>query len=387
MNLNDVNIVFLPDLHIGHVNIPPSRFYENICKYAYPYMEEADLIIFGGDFTDELMNMNGSGAQCMIQVINDIYHMVYTNNIQVRVLQGTSIHDRKQLRQFNIAHRHINPKDYDESPVRVYEKMSLEFNKRCNASFLYIPDDLPYKDAFARAKELLRSNSLEKVDFIVNHGYCEHLIPEQARLDKTNMFNYNQLKEICSGLVLNGHVHQPSVFRDFIISGGSFERLVHGEEHPKGFHKITYSNNQFNIEFIENKGTTPFVTVDLISHGENIDSAISKVRSEVDKYLTNLPDNRSMHLRVVTDIVEVKHAVAKDLKENYPNVVSKFKRSGHKLKEEDKLSQVELDLPTVTPENLPQLLHERLKDNVSMDDIIMLLDEKTEPCQDVLADS
>lgn len=376
--MNNMNIVFLPDLHIGHPQIPPERFYQNLTRYIYPKIYCSDMVIFGGDFFDELMNLNGAGGRCAVQVVHDIHYFIYKKDIQVRVLQGTAAHDRRQLKLFQLKHRHIAELEREEDPLIVYDKMQLEFNKRHNAVILYKPDDLPYNDALDRARKLLRDNNVDKADILVNHGYCRHLIPERAAIDKTNVYSAEELREICSGIVLNGHVHQPSVYDNFIISGGSFERFVHGEEHPKGFYVINHQEGEFQTEFVRNEGATPFITVDTISCGEDADSAISKVRTEVDKYLSTIESGRGMHVRVVTDVAEVKQALSKDLKTNYPQVTVKFQRSGQSLKEEDKLSQVELDLPSVTPENLPNLLHEKLKEELSLEEIQSFLTQKPE---------
>ena len=43
-NLSNVNILGITDLHLGHPNIPPVRFYEHLIKYIYPRLKDIHLL-------------------------------------------------------------------------------------------------------------------------------------------------------------------------------------------------------------------------------------------------------------------------------------------------------------------------------------------------------
>ena len=78
-----------------------------------------------------------------------------------------------------------------------------------------------------------------------------------------------------NGLIFIGHVHKSSQYGR-IIAQGSFDRLSHGEEDPKGHMRATRkTDGTHDIVFIENKKAKKYITISCLYLP--IEDAISKI--------------------------------------------------------------------------------------------------------------
>ena len=76
------------------------------------------------------------------------------------------------------------------------------------------------------------TSGLTKVDYAVMHGQFDYQLPKHI----TGMPRHDSQKylDIVKHYIFIGHIHTHSVY-DRIIAQGSFDRLTHGQEEPKGY--------------------------------------------------------------------------------------------------------------------------------------------------------
>ena len=129
-------------------------------------------------------------------------------------------------------------------------------------------------------------------------------------MNKSNIHNEADYLGIVRHFINSGHIHTFSTFEK-IISNGSFDRLSHGEEEPKGGVLCTIAaNGENSFTFIENKGSKKYITIKLI--GLDLDKALEKI----DKVVIKLPNNS--HVRIKCDKLHPIFQAFDDFKIKYP---------------------------------------------------------------------
>lgn len=275
------------DIHLFHHRTPTKKILEEL-REAFPDNEETaklNTIYLAGDVFDKLVNYQNDDTFLTEVWIKDFLRMLKKNNTQLRVLEGTPSHDWKQSRRFE----HVNKISGINADVKYFDDVEIEFNEKYGIHVLYIPDehDNYTENTLAVAREKMQELGLEKVDLTIMHGQFNYQIPAASNAPKHDEEAYLALTRY---FIFIGHVHVHS-HMDRILAQGSFSRLSHGEERPKGhINFVLYPDENMKWDFIENKKATKYITVDV--RGLEADEAIKKVR----KYLVGLPEDS--HVRV-----------------------------------------------------------------------------------------
>lgn len=361
-----IRAVFLTDIHVGHPQVPSNVIRENLMRWCYPLLDSTiDILFFGGDFFHTLLDMNSRDGYFARTIIDDLIKLAKQHEFYIRVDTGTFKHDRKQLQFFLSEEEPM----LDGLPlVRVFKEMTIERLPNLDLDVLYIPDSLPYNDSAERIYIALKNNHLKQVDFIVNHGYFEHLVPKGV-LQPKNTLSWEKIKSIVKGCVLNGHVHTPSIYHNVIV-GGSFERMNHGEEGEKGFFIIDYDHKSCKYTFVENKTACLFKTF-RFEESTTLDQFIQWVKDE------GLDQTQTYHLRLLGDNPGTKAEITSYIKTNYPKVVLKTEGLNAKTKENiSKTTFEETELTPVTEQNLPVMVHEFIGKKLSIDRIEEIISGK-----------
>lgn len=370
---NICKIVDGSDFHLGTRWVPPVQFRDNLIEHFYPRLTpDVFMLILNGDFWHTQLTMNSEAGIYAGIIIDDILRICKQNKIYVRVLRGTFSHDRKQNQWFLL--RDGGKMEINGLPlVRVFSELeweSLPFND-IQISCLYVPDNLPYTDLTEAIVEKLEALRLKKVDFMITHGYFEHLIPTGMKMPTQGLMYQNRLEPYVNGCILNGHVHAPSIYRK-VVTIGSFERFAHREEEAKGFVVIDYDPVSFRwkYEFVENTNAILFLSIDLVDCID-FEEALVRIKKKLSKHpIDELALKRkSCHLRVVTDNVDLRHAAESFLKNEYPT----FTVSTKNVKSQDLLEEIQMltdsDLPIITPENLPLMIQKNCRLPLSVGEI------------------
>lgn len=120
-----------------------------------------------------------------------------------------------------------------------------------------------------------------------------------------------------------GHIHTFSKC-DKIIAEGSFDRLRHGEEEPKGGVSCTISENGNSFVFIENKLAKIFKTITI--RQKDLDTALLYLDKQLSKIRTN------SHIRIKADKDHPIFRVYEDIRKKYPLYI--FSRISNEAEEE-----------------------------------------------------
>lgn len=298
--------VVLSDFHLAASKLNPKHQYDTLEKFFYPYLKDQDVCIISGDFFDTSLLFDHEASLIATSIITDISILCKNNNIPLRILRGTFSHDRNQLKQFATIAEHYSV-DY-----KYFDTISVDKIK--DKTFIYFPDTLPYKsieDAVNVGYNLLKKEfNTDVPNIVIGHGYFKHRLPNEKLLDIIPHYSVDMFKDVEIVLFGHEHIHWN---KDNVYSVGSFDRLNHGEESPKGFMLFTI-NNEVNTTFIENRLAIKHVTI--ISKGETIDEKLYNISKDIDSKFVN----KTGYLRI-KDNTDDRLVLTSLLKDKYPDLI------------------------------------------------------------------
>lgn len=348
--MNQLHMAVVSDIHLGHRHNSTIDIVRNL-KNAFPdnaTTGELDIICLAGDIFDDLWYLNDRDLSEVDSWIASLLHVAKKHDILIRVLEGTPSHDWKQSVRFETIKK-VTGIDAD---LKYVKDLSIEYIERFDINVLYVPDEWDSTETtLKQVHELLRAKGLDKVDYAIMHGQFEYQLP--AHIKDIPRHSSEAYLKIVKELIFIGHIHVHTRF-DRIIAQGSFDRLSHGEEGPKGHVRArVYKNGIRDVEFIENVNAKKFVTVRCNNMG------LEDTFNEIDDQVGNLPDGSMIRIEAEHD-----HPI-------FTNMDALFRRhpmfSWSKLPRKEEAEEklmVEDDtifVPiTITRENLPALLLERV---------------------------
>lgn len=377
-----IRTVFLSDLHTGNPRIPAAVGHDHLRQILYPQLinNQIDLLVIGGDFFHTLLSLNSVDGFHAILIAQELLMIASRERFLIRVLRGTFSHDRYQNRLF-LQQEHNSELEIEhiingDSLVKIIDTVTVEHINSLNIDLLFVPDDLAKLDVYDLINQQLQQSQLTQVDMVFSHGYFEHLLPKDIPLFPPNTLSYNKLKHLVKGVVLNGHVHTPSIYHN-VVSGGSFERFQHGEEEDKGFFIVDYDRKSHQViyNFIKNDLTLLFKAIDLV--GLTSEEALAKYKQILDELLSRakmLP----IYVQLLVDDTALKHALEAYTKENYPDVVCSSKKRHVTIQHLDEIKFSVTDLPLITEQNLAEMIYNKLQEqhlNYTMGEIEEVLND------------
>jgi len=366
MNSKPIKLASISDIHLGHHRTTTGFIVENLRK-AFPDTDETgelDLILFAGDVFDRLLSFPSTEASEAADWFMDFLAMCQRRDIVVRVLEGTPSHDWKQSSFFVGLNRNLlKPADFKYVPT-----LSIEYLDRFDLTILYVPDEWSPEadDTWRQTTELLAAHGLEKVDIACMHGAFDYQIPMSH-----NTHRPDRWLSIVKHYIFIGHVHLHSV-NDRILAQGSFDRLCHGEEAPKGHIRAVIRGEQGDqFEFVENKGAKLYLTLEL--QGRSLTECLDALKG-----FEHFPDGSNFRLKMQRED-EMLGAI-QAVRELYPQFV--FTTQLDELEVKSALIEEDDNIPqpiTITRDNLASLLKERMPE-VAEDvekEMFRILDELT----------
>ncbi len=378
----EFKIAVISDIHMGHGRLEPEMLYEHLWIYLYPLFEHIELLIINGDLFDTLLTMNSSAGLHAAKFIDDIINLAVKHQVYIRVVRGTFSHDRHQ-NQFFVVKDNGTHMLNNIPLVRVIDRITIEHVETLGINILYCPDNQPHKELTQAVIDVVNANGLQSVDLLCSHGYYEHLLPKGIPHIPTNTLSYDKLNKYVSGLMLNGHVHKASVYKDKVISLGSFERFEHDNERPVGMWVLTAKKDKhhykWTYEFKENELSLRFKTyvIENYKSPEELMKCISDyVSSVVDDFgrmgydWTGVP----IYIRLVGNTT----GIAEWIRSTYRNVyVTEQKTAVLQSAIYDELNTTSDELPIITEDNLAQMIYDNISDKklLSYDKIKEILDE------------
>lgn len=345
--MNNVRITFGSDFHIGNSKISALESHLNITDWFYPEVIKSNVVFLGGDFFHRLLKLDEVAALESISIAQELITFAEEYNLKIRILRGTFSHDRQQ----NEIFLSVLSKSKKNVDLVCVDTISLELIKEYDLRVLYLPDNLPYKnkeEVMEVIHSLLKTYGWKNVDIVVGHGYFEHVFPVNVPHPPI-VFEYDDFKDIVSGYILMGHVHTTSVYKN-IIYAGSFERFAHNEEEQKGFYVVERNNDKWSYNFIENKDTPYFYTIDL--KDEDIDSCMN----QIDDFIISKFGNKNGFFRIAHTNPEIKQILLQMVHDKYPSLITTTKSTKDTIEKRQIIKDFQTCQYTLpTKENLADL--------------------------------
>lgn len=276
------------DIHFGHPQTPTSHIIANLDRYCVSdaQLQTADMLIITGDVYDRLLHNADENVHRINSWITRLLYRCAAHDVLVRVVEGTPSHDRGQPRFFAEQARNAKiPVDLHYAPT-----LSIEYIDRFDMHVLYVPDKWrsDTQETLHEVRVLLKQHNLEQVDFAIMHGAFTYQLPEVVTEPTHDPEAYLALVKY---LILIGHVHQMSHYQR-ILAAGSFDRICHGDEGPKGcFDVQVRAPDDYRVTFVENKGAKRYDTLDC----RDMDTKSLNVLLR--KHLQDLPAGSAIRLR------------------------------------------------------------------------------------------
>lgn len=272
------------DNHLGHLKTPTAHIIQSFKNSILTENNKnLDVLFIAGDLFDRLLDLNSKEVQLIIEFFNYLLTYCHSNNILIRVLEGTPSHDWQQssiLVKLNDIRAH-------KCDLKYHKFLDIEYIERIGKYVLYVPDEWTnsHDDLEFQIQEKLNQHSITKVDIAIMHGQFKY----QLAGKKYNGFYFKEeyFLNIVRGYIHVGHYHIFSKF-DRIIANGSLDRLAHGEEAAKGY--VIVENDKYT--FIENTNAYTYKTL-------NITNATTIER--LDKLIAKYPINSYIRLLVNKD--------------------------------------------------------------------------------------
>lgn len=301
-----LKIASLSDVHLGHPNTTTTEILLNLYR-AFPDTEETgelDIIWFGGDLFDRLLNMKDPNVIDIMGWMFDFLTMCKKRDIMVVVLEGTPSHDWAQNKIIVQVNRGVG------ADVTYVDTLSIVRHEKLGIDVLYVPDEWRPEtdDTWMEVRQLLQAHGLTQVDYTILHGSMAYQLPEHVKSPKHLPERY---LGITKHYVFIGHVHKSSKY-DRILANGSFDRLSHGEEEPKGHWRVTVGGESGDeIRFVETKGAKIYKTINCT--GLELEDALRKLEQ-----VRNLP--KGSFVRVQAEKTAAILMSLDVLRKNYPDI-------------------------------------------------------------------
>jgi hypothetical protein len=279
----------ISDIHLGHNRNPAARIVENLLA-AFPDNADTaslDIIFIAGDVFDDVLMFNDEDINSIKYWGSELLHLCKKHRIKLRILRGTPGHDRDQSRYF-VMENDINAIGCD---LKYVETLDIEYMDDLNIHILYIPDEWPGGAAgnLAEVKDLMRAKGLEQVDIAIMHGLFKFQIDFA---DVLSVHSEEEYLRLVKHNISIGHDHTHKQFERIYVQG-SFDRLGHGYESPKGHMRFKYlPDGAWEVRFVENTNAMLFVTLDCT--GKSLEETLTFVREKA-----CLPDGS--HVRITAE--------------------------------------------------------------------------------------
>lgn len=299
--------ISLGDVHLGHRQTSAVHIIRNLNRLIHDdLLKSLDAIFITGDLFDRQLQNGDDDVNAINRWITFLMFKCAAYDVWIYIVEGTPSHDRMQSQFF------VEQKVNANIPVNLHYAKELEivYNERFDAHILFVPDKWHPSTAvtLSQVKEQLAVKGLTQVDFAIMHGAFSYQLPSIVEEPTHDEAEY---KKLVKHQILIGHVHIQTI-QDNIFAAGSFDRICHNDEIPKGmFHFSVKDDGSFTYKFVENIWAKRYVTWDV--HGLDTKELNFKVKDN----LKDLPAASSIRLRC--DPGDVANGDIESFRREYPN--------------------------------------------------------------------
>lgn len=348
----------ISDIHLGHPNNTSEEIINNLDSFFFNYKEDTfklDILFIAGDIFDSSLKLSNPESAVILYWLNSLLLYCDKFNIKLRVLEGTPSHDWRQSENIEPLAKKLTPNlDY-----KYFKTLHIETINEYDLTILYVPDEwrTSTTQTLKEFDQLLLDNNLNKVDIAIMHGNFKYQLKQAP--DTIPKHDEDSYLSRVKHFINIGHIHKFSVF-ERIVAQGSFDRLVHGEEEPKGCTLMVISETgEDTFRFIENKNAKIFKTIDARKF------TLDNVYDKLDKILSKIPANSYIRLKVLPGSMLL--TIIKDLRIKYSEYVFGTPKIDDKndAKDEynlikDVISNLDYTPIQITQDNVRMLLNEEL---------------------------
>ncbi len=354
-----LRIISISDIHLGHHNTTSGEIISKLYK-AFPNsveMADVDAIAIVGDLFDRAIGFHDMQAVEIKRWMRSFLKMCKQRGIVVLLLEGTPSHDWRQNRWM------VEANDGVDAELHYVDTLCVRYIDSLGVHVLFVPDEWQAGDTDATWKDAVQALAdagVEQVDFTLLHGSFDYQLPAAAINAPRHL--PERYLSITRKYVFTGHIHQSSV-HDRILANGSFDRLCHGDESPKGFWDVTVREHGDLIVFVENREAKIYKTFDC--RGYTIDDALAKLQPvhtlPTDSYV-RIEANRGDPILGGIDVV----------KRTFPHVVwtVKVEKTADVQKNLLKDMRSSFTQTHLTSDNLAPLLMARIRELTSDPDVL-----------------
>lgn len=311
--LKDINYLVLSDIHLFHKKNKTEEIIDNLNRYFDHFSPKSrfaklDLLFIAGDLFDTLVEFSNRDVHAALFWLSRLIDFCGRQKIKLRILEGTPSHDHRQSKTAEILVSLMDTK----VDFKYIDTLHIEHVKDLGLHILYMPDEITASAELTlqHVRQLLTENQLEQVDIGIFHGCFTY----QMNGHVTNQCHDEAAYLSIVRYFINiGHFHTFSTY-ERIIAEGSFDRLKHGEEEPKGGVLCHLSKTgEYTYSFIENPFAKLFKTIDI--RGQDLDKAFNRL----DKLLLTIPDNSHIRIKAAKD--HPIYVAFEEVKKRYPMYV------------------------------------------------------------------
>lgn len=280
-----LNVLTFGDVHLGNSRNKAHEMLPGLLSLL-PRSEKEwlklDAIMIEGDLFDESLPFNYDGLSSINAFLVILVKKCIKHNVILRTLEGTPSHDNKQTKYLLTLIENMGVGD--QIDYKHFDTLAIEEHPILG-SIMYVPDEwsTSMEHTYEEAVKLLSVYGLDQVDMILMHGAFDYQLPPPTH-------NREAWEKLVRYVIMIGHVHTRSQLGK-VVASGSTDRCEHGNEEPKGASWITIRAQGFVVEFIENKFTKTFKTIDC--GGLSVEETMAKIRE-----YGNEPPGSYLRLRV-----------------------------------------------------------------------------------------
>ena len=356
-----IKYVVISDIHLGHKRNKTKDIINNLFNFFEPYTvrDNIDIIFLAGDVFDGLIDLSDDCLFDIAEWIRWLIRYCGRCDVKLRILEGTPRHDRQQSKLFEI----IKCIDAAASlaDVKYIKALNIEYIPDLDIHVLYVPDEwnASCDKTLEQVRELMTAIGIDKVDISIMHGMFGYQVPNNVKTIPTHSeVDYLSLTRYYIHI---GHVHIFSMY-ERIIANGSFDRLRHNEEEPKGGVEVHIEpDGTGKYWFIENKSAKPFVTLTITA------KEIESIIKYIERKTKNLPPDS--HVRIKAKRNHPALLGIEYIKTYFPTL--NITKSALDEVDDDDYQLISdvmaVDTPfvpiTITRDNLNELLFEEIRNN------------------------
>lgn len=275
-----MNILVLSDVHLAPRTIPNDHVIESLrIMFTDDRMRRADALFLPGDLWDRAVGGTDLAAEkneCL-DWVTELLRQSKRTNTPIRAVKGTPFHDWDQM-QWLVKQNELCEIGAD---IRYFDDVHLEKDPTLGVWIGYIPDairDRP-EQVYDELVEKMKTLGCDKIDYILAHGFFDFQNTYGSPAYDTVLFS-----ELVRYGIFCGHDHGSKTSLKVWVPG-SFERLAHGEEYPKGILNSRVIKGVHHVTFIENENAAWLRSVRLNSVHDDL--LIRRVEAAIDGHATH----------------------------------------------------------------------------------------------------